>query len=288
MNARHFLKRTAIRSITGVGIDALARARTRGRGGASVRIILAHGTPRARGDEFRRQLEWVSKHFELVDFERFKQILAAPSQRRERPAALYTFDDGLRSNHEFGAPILEEFGTRGVFFAVPGFCQAPDSAAARAYYEQKLRGGSSSDFEPMSPAQLRDLAERGHTVGNHTYSHVRLSDTPESSLGREIGESADQLESWIGRRVEAFAWTFYWSAINRAAHAAAVARHPYCFAPCPGPVVAGEVSPKLIWRTNLEAWADPALVRFAASGLVDPVWASRRRRLSAMLGVTGS
>jgi len=285
MNPRRLLKDALIHSLTGVRVDALARARTRGPNNPNVRVILAHGTPRSSVDAFRRQLEWVTKHFELIDFERFKRLLADPASRPDRPAALYTFDDGLLSNYEFGAPLLEEFGVRGVFFAVPGFAQTPDPAAAKAYYKQRLYPVDTPDHLPMSPAQLRDLAVRGHTIGNHTYSHVRLSDTLEADLRHEIDRSADMLESWIGRPVEAFAWTSYWNAISPAAYRAITARHRYVFTPCPGRVVAGTTSRSLLWRTNAEAWADPALARFVISGLADPLWALRRRRLAALLGV---
>jgi len=66
----------------------------------------------------------------------------------------------------------------------------------------------------MTPAQIADLAARGHTIGNHTLTHERLVDLSPETLEREIGDSARQLASWTKKPVDAFAWTFGWDAID--------------------------------------------------------------------------
>lgn len=301
MSARSIARRLIIDGTTLVGLDALSRRRLAegGRGvgatGRCVRVALGHATPKSGADAFRRQLAWASEHFELIGFDRFKALCADPSASLKKPGLMFTFDDGLLSNFEIGAGILEEFGVRGVFFVVPGFSELADSggagggagggqAAARAYFRDRIRGDASIDDLPMSPAHIKELADRGHTIGNHTLTHTRLSETPEDQLHAEILSSAEKLEAWIGRPVETFAWTFAWDAISASAYALIRERHPYCFSPCPGLVHAAAHTPALIWRTNIEAFADLRLARFMLSGLGDPAWAARRARLAEMLG----
>lgn len=285
MSARSLARRMIIDAMTLTGTDARHRGRLLREPGAGrcVRIALGHATPKSGMDAFRRQIEWASKHFEIIDFARFKTLCTDPNAALRKPGLLFTFDDGLLSNAEVGATVLEEFGARGVFFVVPGF-SALSGAAARAFFRERIQGNAAIDDLPMTPAHMRELADRGHTIGNHTRTHTRLSQTPESELHDEIVGSAAVIEDWIGRPVETFAWTFAWDAITPRAYEMIRARHAYCFSPCPGLVRIDSNTPKLVWRTNVEAFADLRLSRFMCSGLGDVAWASRRTQLAAMLG----
>jgi peptidoglycan/xylan/chitin deacetylase (PgdA/CDA1 family) len=200
----------------------------------------------------------------------------------DRPAAMLTFDDGMASNYEVAAPLLEEAGMRGLFFVVPHF-SLRDGDAAREFYVERIRQRRPG-LTAMKPEQIRDLAERGHTIGNHTLTHARLSETPASSLESEILHSADIVESWVGRPVEAFSWPFRWDAITPAAHRMAASRHPYCFSPCSGRVDLEKDSPALVWRTSVESSYDMAEFRFKCSTLADRVSAHLRRRVVQSLG----
>lgn len=293
MSARQLARRLIIDGMTLAGLDALARQRLARADvpGRCVRVALGHATPKSGADAFRRQIEWASKHFELISFDRFKSLCVDPGASLQKPGLMFTFDDGLRSNFDVGAGILEEFGVRGVFFVVPGFSALADrdgEAAARAYFRERIRGDARIDDLPMSPAHIKELADRGHTIGNHTLTHTRLSETPESELHNEILSSADTIETWIGRRVETFAWTFAWDAISARAYEVIRSRHPYCFSPCPGLVRITEHTPGLVWRTNVEAFADLRLARFMCSGLGDRAWSTRRSRLLDLLAQRGT
>jgi peptidoglycan/xylan/chitin deacetylase (PgdA/CDA1 family) len=174
------------------------------------------------------------------------------------------------------APILDEAGVRAIFFVVPGFSSLPREDS-RHFYRERMRKphGTAS---AMTPSQIRDLAARGHTIGNHTLSHAWLRETARSEYEREIVESAAIIESWTGRPVDAFAWPFTWNAITPEAYRVAAARHRYCFAPCAGRVQPGDAR-GIIWRTNIEASSSPEEIRFQCSALADRAAASRRRDL---------
>lgn len=73
-----------------------------------------------------------------------------------------TFDDGPHPRYTPRIlEILDEYGIKATFFTV----------GINAYYY---------------PEALRMVAERGHEIGNHTYSHPRVSSVDQSKLGDEI------------------------------------------------------------------------------------------------------
>lgn len=279
-------RRAGIDTSIALDLDEFTRLRERYeadlQGKRIVRVLFLHETPAAESDRFREQLAFLRDRFNVIDFDTFKRLFdGSESLADNRPAAMLTFDDGMASNYEVAAPLLEEAGMRGLFFVVPRFSLC-DERTSRDFYVRRIRSRRPG-LPAMTPEQIRDLADRGHTIGNHTLTHAYLSETPESDWESEILDSADIIESWIGRPVEAFSWPFRWDAITPAAHRLAVMRHPYCFSPCSGRVDLQTDSPALIWRTSVETAYDLAEFRFKCSRLADHVSAGRRRRLTAML-----
>jgi len=258
-------------------------------------VIEMHETPERDESRFRQQLEWVARHFTLVDLPTFARLWQeyrtnprAFSESNSKPPLLFTFDDGRLSNYTVAAPLLESFGTRGVFFVVPQFVQCTPQEARQFYYSridtrQLPPNLPEEETRPMTPQQIADLAHRGHSIGNHTYSHVNLRNLPESQLHHEIVESAAQIASWAGQPVDAFAWTFSWDSITPRAWKLIQQHHPFCFAPCPGSVDCRADSQNLIWRTEVEVAYPPSDFRFMYAGLADLLWRTKRERLRAAL-----
>jgi len=253
-------------------------------------IVGVHETPVSMEAQFRAQLEWVSRHFTIASLENFAQLWQRPAEFNpaNKPPILFTFDDGRASNYLVAAPMLESFGGRGVFFVVPAFAEcAADEALA--FYRSRINPNSRpgdekwEDWKPMSPAQIAELAARGHTIGNHTLTHERLAGLSQERLEREIGDSARKLATWTNQPVDAFAWTFGWDAIDASAWAVIQRYHRFCFVPCPGAIDSRHDSPSLLWRREVEVKYSAAEYRFLYSGLVDPWWSSRRKRLRKML-----
>jgi peptidoglycan/xylan/chitin deacetylase (PgdA/CDA1 family) len=248
-------------------------------------VVEMHGTPRALEDKFREQLAWVSEHFEIVGPQTFFAWLRDPeSVRHAKPPVLFTFDDGRESNYDVAAPLLESLGARGVFFVVPDFADcSPDRALA--FYRSRINSDyqpDEEDWRPMNPAQIAELARRGHAIGNHTLTHARLAGASSEALEREVGDSSRKLASWTGLPVEAFAWTFGWDAIDADALRVVQRHHRFCFAACGGCIDPRRDIPQLLWRREIEVKYSPAEYRFLYSGLADFWWKSRRTRLRKM------
>jgi peptidoglycan/xylan/chitin deacetylase (PgdA/CDA1 family) len=250
-------------------------------------VVAVHETPASLRAQFHAQLEWASHHFTITNLETFAALWSGSADRPQplKPLLLFTFDDGRESNYSIAAPLLESFGGRGVFFIVPAFADCRDEAQALTFYRTRINPDSSpldeatEDWKPMNPAQIADLAERGHAIGNHTLRHEPLVGLSPEALEREIGESARILASWAKQPIEAFAWTFGWNQIDASAWREIQRYHRFCFSPCAGAIHARRDLPSLLWRREIEVRYSPAEQRFAYSGLLDLWWARRRSRL---------
>jgi peptidoglycan/xylan/chitin deacetylase (PgdA/CDA1 family) len=255
-----------------------------------VLVVEMHETLQSQADQLRRQIEWVAERFTLISPETFFSLWGRSSQAPEwsRPPVLFTFDDGRASNYAVAAPLLESFGARGLFFVVPEFVGLTAQAACDFYYSKiDIRGlppsASDEHWTPMNSAQLAELARRGHSIGNHSLSHTRLSGLAPIDRERQIADSAAMIADWTRASVDAFAWPYAWEAIDREAWDLIRQTHRFCFSPCPGTADYSRDSPHLIWRTEIEAGYSDPHYRFMYSGLASPAWAGKRRRLAAML-----
>jgi len=99
--------------------------------------------------------------------------------RRPDELAL-TFDDG--PNPAWTPRLLDILATHGVratFFMVGRFVQA-------------------------EPALVRRVAEEGHLIGNHSWSHPNLARTPASRVVEELTRTCEALEQRLGKPVRFF------------------------------------------------------------------------------------
>jgi len=128
--------------------------------------------------------------------------IEAPGRR-----LLLTFDDGGASALPI-ADALERRGWRGHFFVVTSRIGQPGF---------------------LSPAALRDLADRGHVVGSHSHTHPDIfRDLPADRMLAEWRTSRDVVADVLGARCLA-ASVPGGDISTRVLHAAAVAGYHYVF-----------------------------------------------------------
>lgn len=100
-------------------------------------------------------------------------IATAPFHlRNDRPLVSFTFDDVPKSAVTVAAKMLEEHSAIGTFYVAGGLCSAPSQ-----YWE-------SADVK-----DIVSLHRRGHEIGCHTFSHVRMSDVSSSSATSEFEQN---------------------------------------------------------------------------------------------------
>jgi peptidoglycan/xylan/chitin deacetylase (PgdA/CDA1 family) len=293
VNLRSQARAVLIRTAALARLDVLALRMQKLNSSRYGLIVAMHETPPLLEKQFRRQLEWASQHFTITCLESFAKLWDQQNDAGNwsKPPVLFTFDDGRESNYTVAAPLLESFGGRGVFFVVSRFAECGSTEQALPFYRTRINPDrpagdeTGEDWKAMSPAQIEDLAARGHTIGNHSLTHERLIGLTSEQLEREIGDSARKLTSWTKKPIDAFAWTFGWDAIDAAAWEVIRRYHRFCFSPCAGLVDSHRDRPELLWRREIEVRYSAPEFRFCYSGLVDLFWSSRRRRLREMLHV---
>jgi peptidoglycan/xylan/chitin deacetylase (PgdA/CDA1 family) len=116
-----------------------------------------------------------------------RPLAAAPS----RPMISFSFDDAPLTATTAGAALLEARGLRGTFYVSAGLAgaEAPMGVCARA-----------SDY--------RRLAEAGHEIACHTYSHLDCGRASGAAALIDTARNADSLTSWGVSAIESFAYPY--------------------------------------------------------------------------------
>ena len=163
--------------------------------GPVLRGVNYHETVPKHADGLRRHLDHFLERYEILD-EAGLDAFFEGTLSREKPALLVQFDDGQRNNHEVAARVLEEFDVRGWFFIVSGF-----AGTTKAWSPDNV-----CDY--MGWDDVVDLDRRGHVIGCHSRSHVKLAGLESATLMAEVVESKHDIEARLGHPVRTFCLPF--------------------------------------------------------------------------------
>lgn len=100
---------------------------------------------------------------------------------------MLTFDDTRVEHFTIAAPEMEKHGFKGVFFVMT-------IPIGRPNY--------------MSADQIRELSDRGHVIGSHTWDHHNVKHLKGEDWEKQIQVPKEKLEAITGRPVEYFAYPF--------------------------------------------------------------------------------
>jgi peptidoglycan/xylan/chitin deacetylase (PgdA/CDA1 family) len=103
---------------------------------------------------------------------------------------MITFDDGDLDQYETAVPILEKHNYKAAFFIMT-------VAIGRRGYQPY-----------MDKQQIKDLADRGHTIGCHTWDHHNVKKYQGQDWVTQIEEPTKKLEAITGKPVKHFAYPF--------------------------------------------------------------------------------
>jgi peptidoglycan/xylan/chitin deacetylase (PgdA/CDA1 family) len=273
--------------------DALAwsgvlPADLRSRGAGSVIAVNYHGTPASLAPRLRRHFTFYREHFECLGEDDLLRFLGGSLHLR-RPGVVITFDDGLRDNAAVAAPLLEELGLRGWFMVPGGFVDEP-AAAQPAFFKEHIRPSPTLEHPAEVPAAamtwagVRALAERGHVIGCHTWTHCPLgpASSPET-IEAEVVRARETLEEKLGRRVRTFCWVRgQVGDYSAAAHRAVARAYDLAFMTMSSALHPGS-DPLALHRFNVEASFPLPVVRFQISRLNEAAFAGRRRAVEAIV-----
>jgi len=124
-------------------------------------------------EAFRRQMEILAKHFEVIPLEQLVQWLREGEPIPPRSVVL-TFDDGYRNNVTCALPILQEFGFPACLFVTAGLV-----GTQRMHWPDILRRALKTLPEPIA-APLGD-SEIGLTRANERKVLRELKEVPNAA-----------------------------------------------------------------------------------------------------------
>lgn len=164
----------------------------------------------------------------------------------ERHVAL-TFDDGPHPRHTPELlDHLDRAGVKATFFLV---------------------GRRVREF----PEIARNIALRGHEIGNHGFAHVPITLLPAPMLQREIGDAAKIIEGATGKRTRFFRPPMGWFTASALRIVRALGHEP----------VIGSIHPRDSRRPGTDAIVNHVLERVSPGGIIilhDGGWTLRSDR----------
>lgn len=182
-------KRWIAKKAARAGVGALGRL-TRGTG---VRVLTYHRFgPATRmpftvtAEAFEREMAFLAREKRAVSLDEVERHVRGEIGLKDG-SVLVTMDDGDPSVLHVALPILRKHAIPSVLYAL---------------------GGSPEGYEILSPAELREVADGGVTIGSHTMNHRSMGTLPAQEGRREAVDSKTRLEDIVGRPVTSFAYPF--------------------------------------------------------------------------------
>jgi peptidoglycan/xylan/chitin deacetylase (PgdA/CDA1 family) len=114
-----------------------------------------------------------------------------PAAAPPGPMVSFVFDDAPATAVDTGAAILERHGLRGSFYI----------AAA-------LAGTDAAVGRMAEPEAVRRLAETGHEIGCHTFSHLDCGQAAPCDAVEDVARNTEALSAWGVGRPATFAYPF--------------------------------------------------------------------------------
>ncbi len=152
-----------------------------------------------RAKSFRRQLElleWLG--FTPITFNDYRLVLDGELNLPKKPVIL-TFDDGYVDTFEIAFPLLEEFGMKGVVFALG------DRSISHNVWDAH---DGLANTRLMTDQQILEMHAAGHEIGSHSMSHPKLTLLPREKAWEEISRSRMLLEMLLNAPVRSFSYPY--------------------------------------------------------------------------------
>lgn len=141
-------------------------------------------------ESFREQMQMLADSgYHTVLPDQLYAYLTTGAALPSKPVML-TFDDGDLDQYETALPILDKHGFKGAFFIMT------------------VAIGRRGKQHYMDKAQIKDLSDRGHMIGAHTWDHHNVKKYQGDDWKIQVEEPKTELEAIIGKPVRYFAYPF--------------------------------------------------------------------------------
>ena len=144
--------------------------------------------------------EYQQQGYRFVSIDEAVEIIQkkhhSPFTIHHSPFICLTFDDGYRDNYTLALPLLKRLGVPFTVYVSTDFI---DNQHTMWWYPGQQLGLSLDELKALS-------AEPLCTIGAHTLSHPRLDTLSPEAQRKEIVESKNLLEQWLGQPVHHFSY----------------------------------------------------------------------------------
>ena len=244
-----------------------------------------HDTPEIESSTLEQQLIFYKKHFSDVGNSDLDQFFENRKWHKDKPGLILSFDDGLRSNYEVAAPLLEKYGFTGWFFIPTDFpgVQVNEQITFMNNHSISPRVNYNDGRMAMTWNEIKQL-DKKHVIGCHSKTHHRMvASTKKNKLQSEIIESKRILEEKLSHTVDMFCWVggeeFSYS--SQAAQTIREAKYKYSFMTNCMPITI-HTNPLQLQRNNVETSWSINLVKFALCGIMDLLYMPKRKRVNKL------
>jgi peptidoglycan/xylan/chitin deacetylase (PgdA/CDA1 family) len=247
-----------------------------------IRAVHYHGTGGLYAASFERQIKFYSRHFSDVNLEDLRNFLKSGHWHKPKPGLIISFDDGIRSNFLYAAPILQCYGFTGWFF-VPTSLIATFAniqvASPKKYFIICDTIDEGQLF--MTWDDIHQL-DRHHVIGSHTRTHWRLNTrTTQDRVLYEVFGSKRDLEEQLRHSIDCFSWVGGEETSYSAEAAQMIVKAGYQFSfMTDSRAILPKSNPMQLYRTQIEANWPLYMVNFQLSGIMDVKHLLKRRRIN--------
>lgn len=141
-------------------------------------------------DVFRAQLKMLADSgYHSITPDQLYAYLTTGAALPPKPV-LFTFDDGVLDHYTEAAKELEKHGFRGAFFIMT-------VAIGRRGYQPY-----------MDKQQIKELSDRGHVIGGHSWDHHNVKKYQGDDWVTQIEKPHKKLEEITGKPIRYFAYPF--------------------------------------------------------------------------------
>lgn len=141
-------------------------------------------------ETFKAQMKMLSDSgYNSILPEQLYNYLAYGDSLPKKPVMI-TFDDTDYDQYEVGAKVLDKYGYKGVYFIMT------------------VSIGRKGKVHYMSKEDIKDLSDRGNTIGSHSYDHQNFKKYTGEDWVTQIEKPTAKLEEITGKKIVEFAYPF--------------------------------------------------------------------------------
>lgn len=135
----------------------------------------------------------IVSNFQVQGKERNQEIYVAKYKGNKQCAMSFTFDDGLEDHYTILFPELEKVGIKGTFWV-----------CGKTIEEVAAQKGKAR----MTWSQMKEMADKGHEISNHGWSHTNLKRISLDEVRVEVDKNDSIIEAMLGKKPVTFCYPF--------------------------------------------------------------------------------